>query len=227
MTEKQRILVFQQKKSGIEKASAVGENPDLDVKWVSVDEELPDFLETPEEYLPSEIDADLVLNHLPHPDLSDELGRICEKCGVPVVAAGKKHRYADNFTPPTCCGLPKSDVLGRYGEYFGEPELDVVLSKEGATIDHITVVRGAPCGATARIAERLKGAEVSTAAHRIGLEVQYECKADPAGWDPIYGKSPVHFAGKIHAAALEKALKEKGIVSVFPDLSEEESTKGE
>jgi len=41
---------------------------------------------------------------------------------------------------------------------------------------------------------------------RIGLEVQFFCSADPAGWDPIYGKSPVHFAGNVHAKALEKAI---------------------
>lgn len=29
----------------------------------------------------------------------------------------------------------------------------------------------------------------------------------PAGWDPIYGKSPIHFAGNVHAKALEKAIK--------------------
>jgi len=42
---------------------------------------------------------------------------------------------------------------------------------------------------------------------RIGLETQFFCVADPAGWDPIYGKSPVHFAGNIHSKALQKALK--------------------
>ena len=42
---------------------------------------------------------------------------------------------------------------------------------------------------------------------RIGLETQYFCSADPAGWDPIYGKSPVHFAGNVHSAALKRALK--------------------
>ncbi|GEM_PF-3042400 len=44
---------------------------------------------------------------------------------------------------------------------------------------------------------------------RIGLETQFFCAADPAGWDPIYGKSPVHFAGDIHNAALQKALELK------------------
>ena len=42
---------------------------------------------------------------------------------------------------------------------------------------------------------------------RIGLETQYVCSADPAGWDPIHGKSPVHLAGDIHRNALIRALK--------------------
>jgi hypothetical protein len=40
---------------------------------------------------------------------------------------------------------------------------------------------------------------------RIGLETQFFCTADPSGWDPIHGKSPVHFAGEIHSRALRKA----------------------
>jgi thymidylate synthase len=50
--------------------------------------------------------------------------------------------------------------------------------------------------------QQIKGAIV-----RMGLDVQYYCIADPAGWDPIYGKSPVHLVGKFNAAALKKALK--------------------
>jgi hypothetical protein len=41
---------------------------------------------------------------------------------------------------------------------------------------------------------------------RIGLETQYYCTADPAGWDPIHGKSPVHLAAELHEAALKKAI---------------------
>jgi hypothetical protein len=43
---------------------------------------------------------------------------------------------------------------------------------------------------------------------RIGLEVQFYCRADPSAWDPIYGKSPVHFAGDVHKAAFQRALDE-------------------
>jgi len=71
----------------------------------------------------------------------------------------------------------------------------------------VTVKRGAPCGATWEAALKIIGRPVEEAAVRMGLEVQFFCSADPAGWDPIYGKSPVHFAGNVHAKALEKAIK--------------------
>ncbi len=73
-------------------------------------------------------------------------------------------------------------------------------------IKHVKVVRGAPCGATWKAAEKMKGISVKEAVIRMGLEPQFFCSADPAGWDPIYGKSPVHFAGKVHSKALESAI---------------------
>jgi len=74
-------------------------------------------------------------------------------------------------------------------------------------ITQINVLRGAPCGATWETASCVENLPVDEAIVRIGLDVQYYCVADPAGWDPIYGKSPVHLAGKFHTAALKKALK--------------------
>ncbi len=76
-------------------------------------------------------------------------------------------------------------------------------------IDRIQVYRGAPCGATWDAAKRVEGLPVEEAEVRIGLETQYFCAADPSGWDPIYGKSPVHFAGDVHIAALKKALQKE------------------
>lgn len=80
---------------------------------------------------------------------------------------------------------------------------------EDGTVLDIVVKRGAPCGATWNAARRVVGLSVDDAPTRIGLEVQFFCSADPSGWDPIYGKSPVHFAGKVHRKALEKALGQK------------------
>lgn len=69
------------------------------------------------------------------------------------------------------------------------------------------VTRGAPCGASWEAANRLIGVSVDDAARKIGLDTQFYCFADPAGWDPIYGKSPVHFAGKVHSKAISDAIK--------------------
>jgi hypothetical protein len=76
-------------------------------------------------------------------------------------------------------------------------------------IQKIFVKRGAPCGATWEAASKIIGRDAAEAPTRFGLEVQFFCSADPANWDPIYGKSPVHFAGHIHGAALKKALHKK------------------
>lgn len=74
-------------------------------------------------------------------------------------------------------------------------------------ISRVEVLRGASCGATWEAARRVVGMAPQEAAVRVGLEVQFFCRADPSSWDPMYGKSPVHFAGEIHKAALQSALK--------------------
>jgi hypothetical protein len=77
---------------------------------------------------------------------------------------------------------------------------------EDGKIANVKVIRGAPCGATWEVARRLLGHPAEDAVRKIGLETQFYCFADPGGWDPIYGKSPVHFAGKIHSKQLKKAI---------------------
>ena len=89
---------------------------------------------------------------------------------------------------------------------FGTPEVAVKVVK--GNVRQIKVLRGAPCGATWGAAMRVKDLPAEEALVRIGLDVQYFCVADPSGWDPISGKSPVHLAGEFHKAALKKALKQ-------------------
>jgi len=84
----------------------------------------------------------------------------------------------------------------------------VAVEVENGKLKSIKVLRGAPCGATWRALEKLVGMEVSEVATRYGLDVQFQCSADPAGWDPLWGKSPVHLAADMHFKALERALKE-------------------
>jgi hypothetical protein len=70
----------------------------------------------------------------------------------------------------------------------------------------IAVKRGAPCGATWDVLARVIGLPIDEAVSTLAREVQYICYADPSAFDPISGKSPLHFAGEVHAAALRKAL---------------------
>ena len=76
----------------------------------------------------------------------------------------------------------------------------------GGVLERVSVLRGAPCGATWKAAERVMGLKADEAVVRVGLETQFFCSADPSGWDPIYGRSPVHLAGRLHSAALGKAV---------------------
>jgi hypothetical protein len=99
----QRIAVFQQQGSGAAKIHGIethGRNLRI-VKIFSIDEALPPIVDDPEDFLPQEIEADLVLDFLVHPDLSHELAQRCRELKIPVVAPGKKHRIPGVFTPPT------------------------------------------------------------------------------------------------------------------------------
>lgn len=203
-----RIAVFQQNGSGLKKIAGIERfgAGEITLELVSIDTPLPPVIEDGRPYLPDTISADLVLDYLKHPDLSTDLAALCQSLGIPVVASGKKHRRPNVFIPPTCCGLAKSERLGRYGERFGAPEYAVQI--QDGKVAKIRVIRGAPCGATWDAIKAMIGLDPETAIIRIGLEVQFFCGADPAGWDPIHGKSPVHFAGNIHSKAMEKAIRD-------------------
>lgn len=199
------IVVFQERGSGEHKIEGVQNYGDEITiqKIYSIDEFLPDFIEDPEDFITDDFSADLVLNFLKHPDLVHHLIALCERKGIAVVSAGKK---GGGFTPFTCCGLGRNEKLGSYGEKFGLPEYKVVL--QGDTIMEIEVIRGAPCGATWDALQKYIGCDVEDVLTRLPRQVQYFCSADPSGFDPVSGKSPVHFAGYVHIAALKKAIEE-------------------
>jgi hypothetical protein len=197
------ILVFQEKGSGEHKIEGVLQYgaPIEITKIVSIDCFLPDFIEDPEDFIDDGFSADLVLNYFKHPDLVHYLIKLCEEKNIPVISPGKKGK---GFTPFTCCGLGKSDKLGKYGEKFGMPEYKVELVED--RIKDIIVVRGAPCGATWDALQEYIGCRVEDVLVRLPRQVQYFCSADPSGFDPVSGKSPVHFAGYVHIAALKNAV---------------------
>jgi len=202
----QRILVFQQKGSGLNKISGImkfGQGRFV-VQTYDIDEPLPGLIEHGKDYLPETIEADLVLDYLKHLDLSNDLWLLCEKLNIPVVASNKKTTGGWAITPRVCCALPSHKNLGEYGKRFGAPEYTVELAD--GKISDIKVVHGSPCGATWEAGFQTIGVSVEEAPIHIGLRTQFFCSANPAGWDVMYGKSPVHFAGELHAAALKNAI---------------------
>ncbi len=99
----QKILVFQQHGSGESKIKGIRDYGAglFDLEVISIDSDLPPVIDDPETYLPAEIQADLVLDFLKHPDLSYELAHTCNRRKIPIVARGKKWRVQGVLTPMT------------------------------------------------------------------------------------------------------------------------------
>ncbi len=203
-----RLIIFQQHNAGAEKIKGLttfGENLTI-VKIFNIDAPLPELIDSPEQYIPEDFDGDVVLSFLNHPDLLNHLIHVCQKKGLPVIASGKK--AAGALTPITCCGLGQKKGLGSYGTRFGFPELALQLD-ENDRIMEVVVIRGASCGATWEAVPKILGLRLEEALTTYGREVQYLCRADPSAFDPISGKSSLHYAGHVHRIALQKAADEE------------------
>ncbi len=199
-----RIAIVQQHGKGCQKTEGIaryGRDIEIVLNW-NVNDALPELIDEPEEYLPDHIDADLVLAFVVHPDLLDRLAALCEQLGIPLIASGRKCARA--ITPPTCCGLGRLPGLGAYGKRFGLPELRVEMN--AGRIAAVEVLRGASCGATWEAAEAIVGLEEKNAAATFAREVQYRCSIDPSAFDPVSGKSLLHYAGEVHTKALRRAI---------------------
>ena len=102
-TDREKILVFQQNGSGESKIQGIRKygNERFIIETVSIDEPLPPILDDTRDYLPADIQADLILDFLKHPDLSHDLAIACRARNIPIVASGKKLRVKGALTPPT------------------------------------------------------------------------------------------------------------------------------
>jgi thymidylate synthase len=202
------LAIFQENGSGEKKTEGINlYGHDLEIiSNINIKGSLPEFIDDPEDYLGDDlkITANLVLNFLKHPDLSYYLVDCCQKNNIPVITAGKKIEGA--ICPFTCCGLSRNQLSGPYGEQFGFPEFKVILDKNNDKITELKIYRGASCGATWEAADSIIGMNKENAVPTLAREVQYLCCADPSAFDPISGKSSLHYAGDVHAAALKKGF---------------------
>lgn len=102
-SDRQKIVVFQQNGSGEKKIRGLRRYGAwcCQLEVVDIGAPLPSVIDDARGYLPERIDADLVLDFLKHPDLSQDLAEKCRDLGIPVVASGKKLRVEGLETPPT------------------------------------------------------------------------------------------------------------------------------
>lgn len=195
-----RVIVFQREDLGKHIVEGLKKHGDFEVSEFTVQEDLPEIIDNPEEFLDRGLEADLVFDHLYHKDLSEYLVGVAKKKGIPVISPGSKIEGA--IAPRICCALVAGDKIPGF-ERFGYPEFE--LEVEEGKIKDIKVIKGAPCGATWDAAEKVKGTKLEDAPSKIALELQYLCKA-ATGYDVAKSKkAPLHLAGDVHKKAFEKA----------------------
>ncbi len=202
------IIVFDERGSSRLKVAGISlycpEITIIDV--ISLEPPYIDFIDSPEDFIGDVPvnNVNICLNFVLQPDVSQYLTDIYRRRNVPVVASGQ--RIIGAFTPFTCCGLGEHSSLGIYAKRFGIPKIEVSLGGDGR-IEDIKVIKGAPCGLTWQKAEMLIGMSPDEAIPLYGRLIQYDCVAPPSSFDPITGKSRLHYAADVHINALKQAIK--------------------
>ena len=112
------------------------------------------------------------------------------------------------FPRPFCTLAPVGERhIDEFARVFGSPCLEI--RSEGGVVEKIDVIRGAPCGSTWFMAEKLPGTKVDEAGAKAGALVQiYPCLASRRV-ERLLGDAPIHVAGHIVKKAVEKALEEE------------------
>jgi len=111
--------------------------------------------------------------------------------------------FPRTFCTLTPVGIPPID---EFAQMFGSPKLRI--DTEDGVISDVEVLRGAPCGSTWYVAERLLGMNVEEAAERAGLLVQlYPCHASRRV-DRFFSDAPIHVAGRVAQRAVDSALEQ-------------------
>jgi hypothetical protein len=196
------------------------QHSDFTVKTASLPARLPDFLDEPEEFVkrldinPDVFNADIIITYSLHPDITPVIARMAGKAGVSslIVPGGtsrvspvEMEKIASEYgiyieVDEICCTLPEKKETAPYSSLFGLPEFEV-STKNGYIFD-VRVLKGAPCGSTWKMAEKLIGTRVEDAPAKAGLLIQqYPCRA-------VRGQlGGIHESAKLHKKAMEKALK--------------------
>jgi len=196
------------------------------IHWVHEFEQPPaDILDDPEKHLPKNLpECDLILSLGLPPDLQHTLPIIAKKMKAKAIIApidnpnwirpGLRNQIQRELMevdvasvfPKPFCSLEKTGdpYIDEFAEHFGRPRLEIETSR--GLINRVEVKRGAPCGSTWFIAERLVGQETSQ--EKIYEEVAkahhaYPCLASMI-IDPELGDTILHKSQYIIREAVEK-----------------------
>ncbi len=195
---------------------------DWEFESMSLDIELPQLTDNPEEFLPQEIPAaDLILFLIQNSKKIELLPLLAKKAGAKaaIVAVDglwlqpglrrqiEKELEIPSAFPRTFCTLVKqgNPLIDEFAKHFGLPEFKIEV--EGGFIKNVTVKRDTPCGCASFVAENLPGTNVEGAAIKAGLlNNNYPCMASME-FDNTTGDTLLHFSAHNTANAVERALK--------------------
>ena len=187
-----------------------------------VPRDLPEFIDDVSQYVPDNLpEADLIIAIGLYGDINMIIPFVASKTGsksiiVPIhdpeqVPAGlqmeiesETHDARVVFPKPFCSLEPVGDkYIDEFTELFGKPELEIEADD---IVRHVKVKRGAPCGSTWFVAEKLKNTPVDEAEFEAGGRYHnYPCLAS-MDVDPQIGDTLLHIAGYRIKEAVKREL---------------------
>jgi hypothetical protein len=91
----------------------------------------------------------------------------------------------------------ENELISEFAQYFGQPDLKLMLDPESRNITSAEVVRDACCGCAHFVAERLKGLSADEAEVQAGLaHHHYPCLASMIK-DPDFNDTLMHVSGHL------------------------------
>jgi len=193
-----------------------------ELSTLSLDVDLPELIDYPEEFIPAEIPVvDLVLFLIQDSRKIELLPSLARKSNAKAVIVavdglwlqpGLRRQIEKELEVPsvfarTFCTLQGNGnpLIDEFAEFFGMPEFEIEV--DGTIIKKVTVKRGAPCGCSHFIAEHLPGTRVEDAVTKAGLlHHNYPCMGSME-FDKLTGDTLLHFSAHNAAKAVERALK--------------------
>jgi len=224
-----RLLVFTQGGYGRRILENLGRRapPGWEIRHVALPKALPQIVEEPEEIVRG-LDLsgawDLAIFLGESPSAFSLLPAILRRVSVGAVIAptddyswlpaGLERQIRSDLEalaveavfPRTFCALAPVGIppVDEFARRFGSPR--VSIKSQDGVVETVEVLRGAPCGSTWYMAEKLPGARVEDAAGRGALLVQtFPCLASRR-IDRLFSDAPIHVAGRLAQRAVEAAL---------------------